>query len=141
MDALPNLPTTGRATVIRFPAPGAIDRSAQRARKDDPTHATAFGFAYVNEMGRDAFSREPFAFPVGTILVRERVLPPSTDAEQLVVMVKRKQRFNKKGNGWEFLTLSGDATRIIKREKDGKCLKCHTSASQNDFVFPEPGQK
>ena len=93
MDALPNLPTTGRATVIRFPAPGAIDRSAQRARKDDPTHATALGFAYVNEMGRDAFSRQPFVFPAGTILVRERVLPPSTDADQLVVMVKREHRF------------------------------------------------
>lgn len=141
MDALPNIVTTGADTRISFPRSVATERPPQLPPKDDPTHATALGFAYVNELGRDAFSREPFAFPVGTILVRERVLPPATDADQLVVMIKREQHFNKKGNDWEFLTLSGDATRILKREKDGKCLKCHTSVSQNDFVFPEPGQK
>jgi hypothetical protein len=141
MDALPNIITSGADTRISFPRPVASAAPAQRVRKDDPTHATALGFAYVNELGREAFRREPFAFPVGTILVRERLLPPSTAADQLVVMIKHEKHFNKKGNGWEFLTLSGDATRILKREKDGKCLKCHTSVSQNDFVFPEPGQK
>ena len=141
MDALPNIITTGADTRISFPRNVPGNPPARRARKDDPTHATALGFAYVNEIGRDAFRREPFAFPTGTILVRERVLPPATSADQLVVMVKHEKTFNRKGNGWEFLTLNGDATRILKREKDGKCLKCHTSASQNDFVFQEPGQK
>jgi cytochrome P460 len=141
MDALPNIVTTGADTRIQFPRTVATERPPQKARKDDPTHATALGFAYVNELGRDAFKREPFAFAVGTILVRERLLPPATIADQLVVMIKREPRFNKNGNGWEFLTLSGDATRILKREKDGKCLKCHASAISNDFVFPEPGEK
>jgi hypothetical protein len=141
MDALPNIITSGADTRISFPRNVAIDPPKQRVPKDDPTHATALGFAYVNELGRDAFKREPFVFPVGTILVRERLLPPATVADQLVVMIKRELRFNKNGNGWEFLTLSGDASRILKREKDGKCLKCHASATSNDFVFPEPGQK
>jgi hypothetical protein len=141
MDALPNLPTTGRDTVIRFPRPGAIDRPPPRSRKDDPTHATTLGFAYVNEIGRDASRRQPFAFPVGTMIVRERLLPPSTTAEMLVVMIKHENGFNRKANGWEFLTIKGDATKILKREKAGACLKCHASAAGNDFVFPEDRKK
>lgn len=97
---------------------------------------TTLGFGFVNEIGRDGFKREPFRFPVGTVIVRERRWWASSDPDRLVVMIKRKKSFNRKANGWEFLTVSGDGTKLLKREKDGKCLKCHASAAQNDFVFP-----
>jgi hypothetical protein len=132
-EGLPNIITTGSTRRIQLSSPP--DRSA-RAPKTDPTHTTTLGFAYVNEIGRHAFERQPFNFPAGSVIVRERLLPGSTDANQLVVMIKREKNFNRKANGWEFLTVSGDATKIVKREKDGKCLKCHASAAQNDFVFP-----
>jgi hypothetical protein len=64
-------------------------------------------------------------------------LTPNSDADLLVVMVKHENNFNPKANGWEFLTVSGDLHRIVKREKEGPCLKCHVSAAGNDFVFPE----
>jgi hypothetical protein len=51
-------------------------------------------------------------------------------------MIKREKNFNRKANGWEFLTVNGAGTKILKREKNGKCLKCHASAAPNDFVFP-----
>ena len=91
----------------------------------------------MNEIGRSGFDRQPFNFPVGSIIVRERLLAGSSTADQLVVMIKREKSFNRKANGWEFLSVSGDATKVLKRERDGKCLKCHASAAKNDFVFPE----
>ena len=140
IDGLSNVVTTGSTTRIHFPRPGSIDPEPDRSSKNDKTHATTLGFAYVNKIGRDAFSRQPFFFPIGSIIVRERLLPPATNPDVLVVMVKREKSFNRKANGWEFLTVSGDATKILKREKSGKCLACHESAATNDFVFPEDGR-
>lgn len=91
----------------------------------------------MNELGRPGFTQKPFVFPVGTMIVRERLLTLSTPPDVLVVMIKREKQFNPKANGWEFLTVSGDATKIVKREKGGKCLNCHVQAAKDDFVFPE----
>ena len=133
MDGLSNVITTGNTTRVRVPG-NLPPRSS--SRKDDGKHETTLGFGYVNEIGRRGFQREPFAFPVGTVIVRERRWSPSAAPDRLVVMIKQDQRFNRKANGWEFLTVSGDGTKILKREKEGKCLKCHASAAANDFVFP-----
>ena len=132
MDGLPNIITTQPSTRIYFPR----DSAPNRRPKDDGKHETSLGFGYVNEVGRSGFQRKPFSFPVGTVIVRERRWSPSSDPDRLGVMIKREKHFNRKANGWEFLTVSGDATKILKREKDGKCLKCHASAAQDDFVFP-----
>jgi len=133
MDGLPNVITTGNSTKVRFPR---SDPPPDRSTKDDGKHATSFGFGFVNEVGRRGFEREPFSFPVGTVIVRERRWSASSDPDRLVVMIKREKSFNRKANGWEFLTLSGAGTKILDREKNGKCLKCHAAAAQNDFVFP-----
>ena len=132
MDGLPNIITTQPSTRIYFPR----DSAPSRRRKDDGKHVTSLGFGYVNEVGRNGFKREPFSFPVGTVIVRQRLWYAAGNPDRLVVMIKREKRFNRKANGWEFLTVNGDGTNILKREKDGKCLKCHAAAAQNDFVFP-----
>jgi Cytochrome P460 len=137
MDGLSNVITTGSSTRIRFPRPGELSPEPTRSRKEDPNHEVSLGVAYVNEIGRDGFQQKPFAFPVGAMIVRETLLPSSSTAERLVVMIKHEKNFNRKANGWEFLTINGAGTRILKREKSGKCLECHVSATENDFVFTE----
>jgi Cytochrome P460 len=107
----------------------------ERSSKQPVGHLTTLGFSYVNETGRNAF-RQTFVFPTGSIIVRERLLTPSSAPDQLVVMIKHEKDFNRKADGWEFLTVTGDLTKVVKREKEGNCLKCHASASSNDFVFP-----
>ena len=136
LDGLPNIATTGSTTRIRFPRPGEITPAPERSSKQNAGHLTTLGFSYVNEGGRNAFRQQPFAFPTGSIIVRERLLSPSSSPDQLVVMIKHERDFNRKADGWEFLTVSGDMTKVIKREKEGNCLKCHASAAKNDFVFP-----
>lgn len=108
----------------------------ERTSKQDGGHLTTLGFSYVNETGRSAFRQQPFVFPTGSIIVRERLLTPSSNPDQLVIMIKHEKNFNRKADGWEFLTVTGDLTKVFKREKEGKGLQCHASASANDFVFP-----
>jgi len=136
LDGLPNVVTTGATTRIRFPARGETTSPPARSRQQNEGHLTTLGFAYVNEAGRGAFGQQPLVFPVGSIIVRERLLTPTSNPDRLVVMIKHERDFNRKADGWEFLTVSGDATRVIEREKEGSCLSCHASASKNDFVFP-----
>ena len=136
LDGLSNVATTGSTTRIQFPRPGAMTPPPERSSKQDSGHLTTLGFSYVNETGRKAFQEQPFAFPIGSLIVRERLLTPSSNPDQLVVMIKHEKGFNPKANGWEFLTVSGDMRKVLKREKEGNCLQCHASASNNDFVFP-----
>lgn len=137
LDGLSNIAITGGTTRISFPRPGEVSPSSSRSQDEGFTHTTTFGFAYVNDLGRSAFQGKPFLFPIGSIIVRERLLTLTSPPDVLVVMVKHERDFNRNTNGWEFLTINGDADRILKREKGGNCLKCHASAAGNDFVFSE----
>ena len=135
LDGLSNVATTGATTRIRFPAPGQVTPPPERSSRQSDGHLTTLGFSYVNRFGAAAFRQQPFVFPVGSIIVRERLLSPTSSPDRLVVMVKHERDFNPKADGWEFLTVTGDATRVIKREKEGTCLGCHATQSNNDFVF------
>ena len=74
------------------------------------------------------------------MIVREKLPGMNMNPERLVVMIKHEKEFNPRANGWEFLIVNGEGTRVLKREKSGQCLKCHVSVSNNDFVFPEDGR-
>jgi hypothetical protein len=141
LDGLSNVAVAGPVTRIQFPRPGAVSPPTSRSGKENVGHVTTLGFAYVNDVGRAAFRQEPFVFPAGSIIARERLLTPSSNPNQLVVMIKHERDFNPKADGWEFLTLNGAMTRIVKREKEGNCLKCHAAAANNDFVFPEDARQ
>jgi hypothetical protein len=135
--------TSGPKTPPYFPEPITINQlylPSPRSGTANCTHETSYGFAYVNVIGRPGFLRKPFAFLPGTIIVRERLPALHASPERLVVMVKHERDFNPKANGWEFLTVSGDGSKILKRDQNGPCLKCHATTSDNDFVFPEDGR-
>jgi len=140
MDGLANIPTTAGTTRIHNRRLGEMDPSPDRTNRDKPTHATTLGFAYANAVARGGFQKQPFVFPVGSILVRETLLVRDAQPNRLVVMIKHEHSFNRRANGWEFLAVNGDATKILKRERGGKCLECHVTAAGNDFVFPEDGK-
>ena len=69
------------------------------------------------------------------MIVREKLETEAGAPEILTAMIKRKEGFNPEANDWEFLVISGDATKIRKREKTGDCQSCHSSVSRKDFVF------
>ena len=67
--------------------------------------------------------------------MREKLETELEPPELLTAMIKRKKGFNPAANDWEFLVISGDASKIKKREKTGECQSCHASVSEKDFVF------
>lgn len=69
------------------------------------------------------------------MIVREKLETEAGSPEVLTVMIKRKKGFNPEANDWEFLLISGDTTKIKKREKTGDCESCHGRVSAKDFVF------
>jgi len=131
--------TSGAKNPFYSPDPIVVRQPLLRS-DPKPTHETSYGLAYVNEIGRSGFTGKPLAFPTGTMIVREKLPALNANPDRLVVMIKRERDFNPAANGWEFLNVSGDGTKVLQREKNGQCLKCHLSAANNDFVFPEDGR-
>lgn len=90
----------------------------------------------MNDIARSALTQsKPLIYREGAVIVREKLKTEAGSPELLTAMIKREKGFNPAANDWEFLVISGDATKIRKREKTGSCLDCHQSVSAKDFVF------
>ena len=103
--------------------------------------ALTYGVVYANGLAHDAFARAAAGagFPVGSVIVREKLSKPDDPAPQLLtLMVKRAPGFNPKGGDWEFLTVNGGLTKVTGRQKKGSCLDCHASQRERDFVYTRP---
>lgn len=82
-------------------------------------------------------SQQPATFPVGSIIVRERLAKKDDiKPQRLVVMIKRESGFNPKRGDWEYLVVDGALTKIRERQKHGACADCHAAQKARDFVFP-----
>ncbi|WP_309718661.1 hypothetical protein [Armatimonas sp.] len=67
------------------------------------------------------------SFPVGTVLVKEKLDNPKGTGtpELLTAMVKREKGYNPACYDWEFLVLDGKAERILEHGKLARCQSCH----------------
>ena len=100
-----------------------------------------FGAVYLNDIARTTSPESrPLIYAEGAMIVREKLETEAGSPELLTAMIKREKGFNPAANDWEFLLISGDATKIKKREKTGECLRCHASVSAKDFVFESYSQ-
>jgi hypothetical protein len=121
-------------------------RPAPARPKREATHlegGVSYGVVYANDHARAAFDRlEPTTFPVGSVIVREKLEDPGDERPALLaVMVKRAPGFNPKAGDWEFLLVDGAASKVIERQKKGSCLDCHASQRERDFVYPMGKEK
>ena len=119
---------------------GIGDVSRQKAQpnknQQNNVHQTVFGAVYLNDIALSTLPESrPLNYPEGAVIVREKLKTEAGSPELLTAMIKRKKGFNPEANDWEFLLVSGDATKIKKREKVGDCLSCHESVIGKDFVF------
>ena len=110
----------------------------QKINKDLHDVAGSFGVVYANELARKVIaSGNKWAFPVGSIIVREKLIKADDKEPQaMAVMIKRERGFNPPGGDWLFLTVDGAMTKIGERQKRGSCLSCHKLQSKSDFMFP-----
>lgn len=102
-----------------------------------------FNVVYFNEAAGVALkAARPAKFPVGSIIVSEKLSKPDdAPPQRIAVMVKRAAGFNPSSGDWEFLVVNGALDRVRERQKKGRCAECHALQRENDFVFPLPESK
>lgn len=141
---MPYIRTSRSATRIALEGSVIWGVPAPRPKqKPGADHAYTYGVVYANDAAaRVMLAPAPWKFPVGSVIVREKLLSlDQTKPELLAVMVKRAAGFNPAGGDWEFLIIDGAQTRVRERQKKGSCLECHASQRDRDFVFPLPKQE
>jgi hypothetical protein len=122
VDTLCGLPTT---------------KDYEPERKKNP-HAASFITVYVNDTGREAmFAKEIQPFPIGSVIVKEKIGTRSEGSKPLLytVMRKREQGYNPSLGDWEFAVVSANGTEVQARGKLENCQSCHKQKPDSDFIF------
>ena len=106
------------------------------ASSPEPDHSFSYGVVYANDLAAPEVSKSTPLFPVGSILVRER-LPQLTSPipTTVIAMLKRESGFSRATGDWEFFMMNGADMKLVSRETTGKCAACHTQAQKTDWVF------
>lgn len=101
-----------------------------------PEHSFSYGVVYANNLAAPEIGKSTPRFPVGSILVRERLLEPTSPVPTTVIaMLKRQPGFGKATGDWEFMMMNGADLKLITRETTGNCAECHSQAQKTDRVF------
>ena len=111
--------------------------SRQPKPDQNADHPVELGPVFANDLAIQAISGKSKLFPVGSVLVREKLAKKGDTLPQLLaVMIKRESGFNPAGGDWQFLVTNGSKTKVKLKQKSGECLACHYSAKDTDFVHP-----
>jgi hypothetical protein len=97
-----------------------------------PTYARVF----ANEKAEPFLKLEDLRFPVGSVIVREKLSSANAVAPDLIAaMIKHDREFSPATNGWEFVVIDKNFSRVKTRQTTGNCASCHAQTKQSDFVF------
>jgi hypothetical protein len=120
---------------VASPAPsqGPQDEPARtlEALRKGP-HANASVLVYASKPAVQMLSREKRKFPVGTVIVKEKIASP-LQTHAVTGMVKRSSGYNPKDGDWEYFYW--DAPTGLTQGKINNCVECHAKASRLDFVY------
>lgn len=128
-----------QVSILCAPPPLAFQRITESQRTNaafpsDP-HLTNYVHVYVSPGGDTAMRTKPAAFPVGTIILKEKFSDSQGQYTELFTgMLKRDAGYNPDCGNWEFFTLSADASRVTSRGKLENCMACHVDYRDSDFV-------
>jgi hypothetical protein len=111
-------------------------------------HTKYFTQLYVNPVGKPAwlkylnatqFPANPPLFPVGTVIVKEKLpKPDSTTPVLLTVMVKREKGYNPACYDWEFFVTDGTGKKITEKGKIARCQNCHVEEKRTNGIASLP---
>ena len=122
---------------------GATTSDVEKARKRSGPHAHTAVRIYMNELAANAFQQRSTAYPVGSVVVKEKTALSyhSEGHEQTLTkphdgvggMIKRPRGFDAAHGDWEYFDFE-DPSRI-ESGKIASCVQCHDGASTRDHVF------
>jgi len=108
-------------------------KEIEEAKKKNGPHAISQIKIYMDESGAEAFKRAAKAFPVGSVIVKEKQSENGVGG-----MIKRAPGYDLDHGDWEFFYFEDPAK--IESGKIASCVNCHDSARQ-DHVFGDWAKK
>ena len=105
----------------------------QAEQKKNP-HFQRVITVYANKIGEKAMMMGG-TFPVGSIIVKEKLDEHSMMPVLSTVMIKRKKGYNPKCGDWQFASTDAYATKVTADGKLESCMNCHKEQANKDFVF------
>ena len=102
--------------------------------KENP-HKFNYITVYVNDIGSKAMYAKKPDFPMGSVIVKEKL--PNKDSESpelLTVMIKHEPGYNTANGDWEYMVTDG-AGKVQARGQLENCQSCHTLVKDTDYVY------
>lgn len=103
----------------------------------DP-HATFSAHVYVSATQADSFRRGTNGFPVGTLIVKEKLLgvDGGPSAGLFTGMLKRESGYHAAGGDWEWFVVAGPNgfRQVVTRGPLSSCLDCHEKHRETGFI-------
>ncbi|MGH7596941.1 MAG: cytochrome P460 family protein [bacterium] len=106
-------------------------------------HADRYLNIYANNIGAEIAKHEgERVFPVGSVIVKEKLLTlEGNSAEAVAMMIKRGKGFNPAGDDWEYIYWEKNGKLTRGPQQLANCQACHLNTRETDSVFWPEGLK
>jgi hypothetical protein len=122
---------------------GATLADVESARKTFGPHANTAVNIYMNDLAAGVFGTPNPIYPVGSIIVKEKMeqgywstTQPgtmTTPNDGVGGMIKRSPGFDPTHGNWEYFYFEDPAK--VETGKMASCIQCHSSAAGEDYIF------
>jgi hypothetical protein len=103
--------------------------------KENP-HKFNYITVYVNDTGSKAMYAKKPEFPMGSVIVKEKLASKDSESpELLTVMIKHEPGYNAANGDWEYMVTDGAGKEVQARGKLENCQACHTMVKNSDYVY------
>ena len=111
----------------------ALCNPAAPASKPNP-HRKASIHVYANEPAALPIFDPWGKFPVGSLVLKEKIGRAIGATDGFTGMWKREPGYFPETGDWEFFTVDAKAEKILERGKLESCAQCHQDYAKGDFV-------
>jgi hypothetical protein len=129
---------------LAFLCVGVYQRHIDEARKRSGPHAYTSIRIFMNDVAAAAFERDAKAYPVGSVIVKEkqgqryfadedRSLQNPKTPDGVGGMIKRSPGYDPNNSDWEYFYFEDPDN--LEHGKIAACVDCHRGAALSDFVF------
>ena len=126
---------------------GISQQAVDDERKRNGPHAHTSVKIYMNEIAAEAFRDGSTAYPVGSVIVKEKLgleydlIDSDGERERKAAktasgvggMIKRPPGYDPEHGDWEYLYFEDPAK--VEHGKIASCVECHRGVSATDYVF------
>ena len=97
-------------------------------------HGGAEALVYANDPAALPVFDPWGKFPVGSLLLKEKISKPGGETELFTGMWKREAGYFPELGDWEFFTVDAKAEKVLERGKLESCAACHRDYTNGDFI-------